>query len=203
MVQIVLSPTDFERILDDYAGREVIHMPVVRTLSNITGQETLGNGTPVLIKCYIMRTGQNWDYDKAGFIEAGDAVALTRYTDGVSADDQLYAYGVRLTISNIDGDATTITVDTSTAHGLSVGDEVVIQDTTNYDGLYTVGGITDTDTFTIADTSHDFAAETSGNATKGFQKFRVKQYFEVPGVFDSTGGDTEIAYIACNLFLVE
>lgn len=199
--QNVLTVNDFDRILDNYAGRQIIHVPVTQTTSNISGEETLTDGTPAEIKAYIMRTGQNWDFEKAGFFEKGDAVALTKYADSVAMNDKIYADGVTVTISNIDGDATTITVDTSSNHGLSANDEVIISGTTNYDGVYTVATITDPDTFTISDTNHDFAAETSGYVVKDYSKFRVKERFDVPGVFNSTEATTTFTYTACNLFL--
>lgn len=69
-----------------------------------------------------------------------------------------------MTISAIDGDSTTITVDTvGDVHGFVTGDLVTIVGTTNYDGTYTVATSTDADTFTISDTDHDLAAETGGD----------------------------------------
>ena len=71
-----------------------------------------------------------------------------------------------LTITAIDGDATTITVTTGTdAHGLAAGNIVTIDGTTNYNGTFTVAGITDADTFTISSTSHNYAAEAAGQVS--------------------------------------
>lgn len=56
---------------------------------------------------------------------------------------------VPVTISTIQRDANVITVNTGSAHGLSVDDEVVIRGT-NYDGFYTVASVVDTDTITVA-----------------------------------------------------
>ena len=199
----ILTVENFDSLLDTSAGRQITHVPTVQTTSNISGQETLTRGAGVSIKAYFMRTSQNWDFQKAGFFQKGDAVAVCKIADGVKAEDLLYTDGLSFTITAIDGTATTITVDTSAVHGLSAGDEVIIKNTTNYDGVYTVATITDTDTFTIADTSHDVAAETSGNIVRNFEKFRIKQAFDVPGVFDSTGIGTTMVYTSCNLFLYE
>jgi len=70
-----------------------------------------------------------------------------------------------LTITAIDGDATTITVTTGTdAHGLVVGDLVTINDTTNYNGTFTVASVVGFD-FTITSSNHNQAAETSGTVS--------------------------------------
>lgn len=202
MVQRVINAEDFNFILDNYFGREITRVPVTQGTSNISGQETLTDGTPDEIKAYYLRRNQTWDYKKEGFLEQGDAVLLSKIDDAVKINHKIYADGTKLTISSIDGDATTITVDTSTDHGLSVGNKVIIQETTNYDGVYTVATITDSDTFTIEDTTHDLDAETSGYVIKDYLKFRVKEAFDVPGVFDSTGAGTTLIYTYSNLFII-
>lgn len=128
MVQNVLTVEDFDQILDNYSGRQVSHIPIVKTTSNISGKETLTEGTAVTIKCHFTRTVQNWDYAKAGFFEGGDAVMLSKYADGVVKDD----------IINVEGN-----------------------------------------------------------------KFRVKEAYNVVGVYDSTGSTTSFVYTSCNLFLTE
>ena len=127
MVQNVLSTSDFNRILDDYAGVQVSHTPVTKTTSNVSGQEALADGTPANIKCYFMRTGQNWDFEKAGFFEKGDAVMLAKVSDAVAKNDKITFKG---------------------------------------------------------------------------SVYRVKEAFDVPGVFDSTGSGSSYVYTACNLFLI-
>jgi len=126
MVQRVLSVADFDWILDNYAGRQLTHTPVTKTLSNYTGEETLVNGTPVSIKCYVMKTGQNWNIKDMGFLEKGDMVGLFKVADVVTLNS-----------------------------------------------IITVNG----------------------------EDFRVKESFDVPGVFDSTGSGTVYVYTAAMLFL--
>ena len=128
MVQNVLTVADFDRVLDNYTGRVVSHIPQVKTTSNITGQETLTDGTAVNIKAHIFRTNQNWDFAKAGFLEKGNAVMLSKYADSVGKDD----------VISMEGD-----------------------------------------------------------------KFRVRESFDVNGVYDSTGSGTSFVYTASNLFLIE
>ena len=126
MVQVAISVNDFDSILDNYAGQQLSHTPITRTKSNVTNEETLTDGSPVNIKAYFMRTAQNWDFAKAGFLEKGDAVMLAKVVDGVVKDDKI---------------------------------------------------------------------------TFKSQVFRVKEAFNVPGTFDSTGSGTVYVYTACNLFL--
>ena len=126
-IQKVLTANDFDRILSDYAGRQVTHTPTTKTTSNISGQETLTDGSPVVLKAYFMKKQQNYDFGKYGFTEQGDAVCLAKYADSVAKDDKI----------TVDGEV-----------------------------------------------------------------FRVKERFDVPGVFDSTGSGTSYVYTACNLFLI-
>ena len=127
MVQRILSVADFDWILDNYAGRQLTHTPVTKTASNYTGEETLTNGTPIAIKCYVMKTGQNFNFQEMGFLEKGDMVGLFK-----------------------------------------------IADTVKLNSIITVNG----------------------------EDYRVKQSFDVPGVFDSTGSGTVYVYTAGNLFKI-
>ena len=130
--QFVLTESDFIRILDNYAGRQIGHAIVTQTTSNISGQETLTEGNVSSIKAYLMPYKQNWNFEKAGFIEKGDAVLMAKYSDDVEMNDVIYGNGVSYSITAIDGDATTITMTTSVAHGLSSGSNIIILGTSNY-----------------------------------------------------------------------
>uniref|UniRef100_A0A6H1ZV52 Uncharacterized protein n=1 Tax=viral metagenome TaxID=1070528 RepID=A0A6H1ZV52_9ZZZZ len=69
-------------------------------------------------------------------------------------------------ITAIDGDATTITVNTgAVVNGFAAGDLVNIDGTTNYNGTYTIATISDAYIFTIASTAHNAAAESTGQAS--------------------------------------
>lgn len=127
MSQKILSVEDFNSILDNYAGRTISHIPVTQSTSNISGKETLSDGTPANIKCYVMKTGQNFDYGKYGLTEKGDAICLAKVADNVRVNSKLVFNG---------------------------------------------------------------------------ETFRVRESFDVPGVFDSTGAATYV-YTVCSLFLIE
>ncbi len=67
-------------------------------------------------------------------------------------------------IASIDGNATTISVTTATAHGLLAGQHVTIAGTVGYNGVYTIATAADTTHFTITDAGHDLDAEATGMA---------------------------------------
>ncbi len=127
MVQKIFSVADFDFILDNYAGRQLSHTPVTKTTSNYTGEETLTDGTPTNIKCYVMKTGQNFDFKGMGFLEKGQMVGLFKIADGVKINS-----------------------------------------------IITVNG----------------------------EDYRVRESFDVPGEFDSTGSGTVYVYTAGSLFKI-
>lgn len=90
---VIISVADFDQILNSYAGRTITHTPVTTTTSNITGEETQVDGTPVSIRCYVMKTGQNFNYKEAGFIELGDMVGLFKIADNVSINSKFTING--------------------------------------------------------------------------------------------------------------
>ena len=93
MANAMMSAGDFNQILDDWAGRTISHTPTVQTTSNITGQETLTDQTPVNIKCYVMKTGQNFKYQDMGFMEQGDMVCLSKVADNVKINSKITVNG--------------------------------------------------------------------------------------------------------------
>ena len=68
------------------------------------------------------------------------------------------------TTSNIDGNATTITVTHETYSGFVPGQRIAIN-TGTYQGGYFIDTVTSDTEFTIADTDHDLAADSSGTPT--------------------------------------
>lgn len=95
-----LSVDDFNRILDEYYGRNVSHISRSKTTDNITGGETWTESASTDIYCYCMRMEQKWTYDKRAQIEGGDAVLLSKYADGVKKDDIIEMDGVKYIVKN-------------------------------------------------------------------------------------------------------
>ena len=83
-------------------------------------------------------------------------------------------------ISSIDGNATTISITTSVNHGLYVGAPITIEGTTGYNGTYTVATAPTATTLTIADTSHDLGAETTGTTKLGYVPVLGVSYLSNP-----------------------
>jgi hypothetical protein len=70
-------------------GDTVTHTPVTKTLSNVTGDETLTDGTGVNINAYIVRKNAPWFLDKAGLIQGGDALMLVSSAITITKDDKI------------------------------------------------------------------------------------------------------------------
>lgn len=195
------TETDFQKLVLNDFGREIILVPVTQSISNFSGKETLTAGTASVIEAYFLRTNNEHDFQQSGLVEVGDAICVAKFASGVKKDDLIYADGTNVEISSIDGGTSSISVVTSTAHGLSASEEIMIVGTTNYDGDYTVNSVSGTTAFVITDASHDVATETSGQINKGFKKFRVKETINYPSVFDNTGGATRKIYSVSSCFL--
>jgi len=99
MVQKVFTVNDFNFILDNYAGQYLPHTKVTKTTSNYTGEETLTEGTAVNIKCYVMKTGQNFNFKEYGFIEKGDMVGLFKIADAVTLNSLITINGEKYRVN--------------------------------------------------------------------------------------------------------
>ena len=91
--QKMLDKAAFKRLLQQYSGRIVQHIPVTKLTSNLNGEETLSDGTSEYIKVHFVKTKNSYDFDKAGFIEKGDAVMLSDIDDDVNKDDKIIVNG--------------------------------------------------------------------------------------------------------------
>lgn len=196
----MITEAQFNTAYIQRLGRYVVHVPQTKALGNISGEETLSadESSASVILAVFLRREKRWVFDKAGLIEGGDAYLVSRPVAGVVKDDFIYANGTDLAISSVDGDATTITISTSTNHGLSAGDKVFVGGTTNYDALYTVASTPTATQFTITDNAHDLAAETAGIVTRDFDSFIIKDHI---GRYGQFGGSPEKVYDFSNLFL--
>lgn len=201
MIQNIFTEADFDRAMGDFFGRAVIQVPVTTTISNTYGAPTYTSGTGVQKKLYFLRMSQKFDFQEMGFLEQGDSIAVAKFSEGIVRNDLIYTDGTNYTITSIDGNSTTISITTSAIHGLSAGDSILILGTTNYNGVYTVATTPTTATLTIANTSHDLAAETTGQLVKSYRRYRVKEAVNYVGVFDkeNSNGTPTITYL--NLFL--
>lgn len=132
---------------------------------------------PVLTVTNLGVADLTW-YPRTLCNKIADASAFTDVIERLFVTGRMKAVfsGSTVAIGGIDGTATTITVDTSVAHNLSAGDIVTIAGTTNYNGTFTVATITDSDTFTIADTDHNENSEVTGTMIRGGATYRLLVY---------------------------
>jgi hypothetical protein len=118
-------------------------------LSGITSALTLANNLSV----YGSRSGSVIPVDSTDDFVKGDMCTFG------SLDRQVRVVGINtasdLTISSITGDGTTATVTTSTAHGLSAGQSIVLLRTgvAAYDGEQAIAAVTTGTTFTFTSTT--------------------------------------------------
>lgn len=194
----ILSEADFTSNFLNVFGQYLALVPTIKDYSNVSGEQTLTIGTASIILAIYVRMKQNWFYDKQGNVEGGDAYLMCAGSVSINKDDFIYCDGLDYSLSTISGNATTISGTTTSAHGLSIGSQILITNTTNYNGLYTIATTPTTSTFTITDASHNLAAETSGRLTRNFNKYVVKELLTRYGQFV---GSQEKCYTYCNLFL--
>lgn len=89
----ILTEATFEDQFLTYFGRYIDHIPITKTTSNITGEETLTDGVTAKLTCYFIKTNQIVDYEKNGLTIRGDAILLSKCSDSVERDDKILADG--------------------------------------------------------------------------------------------------------------
>ena len=82
-------------------GRTVSRTPIIKTIDNITGRETLSEGTPVNITAVAERINKDWTFDKEGKIEGGDAMIMVAPTTTLNEQDYVTFDGVTYEVRNI------------------------------------------------------------------------------------------------------
>ena len=93
--------TDFTNFPLADLGRTVKHIPITKQINNITGEETLTEGTQTDITAIVMRINKKWTFDKEGKIEGGDAYIMTAPDVSISEQDRIIADGIKYTIKNL------------------------------------------------------------------------------------------------------
>ena len=84
--------TGFRDLFEQYLlelGADVVRTPVTKTTSNVDGDETLTEGTSETITCYFARDSQEWNFDKPGQVEKGDAFMLIKQDQSMNKDDKI------------------------------------------------------------------------------------------------------------------
>lgn len=78
----------FESMIDNFS-KTLTYTPVVKTVDNITGDETLSPGTPVSIVGAFFRKEDDWTQDKAGLIQNADAILLVKKDVTIAKDSTI------------------------------------------------------------------------------------------------------------------
>lgn len=134
--QYVLTETCGGRSQDYELGAESVGIPQRHSMLSI-----VGNGTNVDVT-----------FSAATHFLAGDKLDLRGVTPK------------KFAISSASSTSTTLTINTTVAHGLNVGDSVVVEGASlaGYNGTFTVATVPDADTITITDASNPGAMGASG-----------------------------------------
>ena len=78
----------FTKYLEALA-KSVVRTPVTKTTSNVTGDETLTDGTDETISVTFFRRETNWAMENPGLIEGADAIMLFVSTQTMNKDDKI------------------------------------------------------------------------------------------------------------------
>jgi len=158
-----------EKIIFDYSDGDAIADLVITEVAAVAQPILTVTNLGVADLTWFPRTLANKVADASAFTDVAEKIFVTGKMTAVIS-------GSTVAIGGIDGDTTTITVDTSAAHNLVAGDTVTIAGTVSYDGTYTVATKTDADTFTIASTDHNDASESTGTMIHGGATYRLLVY---------------------------
>lgn len=101
MGQLEAARAQLRQVLPQYFTTSVTYIPIVKTTSNTTGDETLTDGASYSIKVYIVRKNAPWFLDKAGLIQGGDALMLTFYDQTIAKNDKITWNGNTYRVENV------------------------------------------------------------------------------------------------------
>ena len=82
------AQTAFETMIDAFA-KTLTRTPVTKTISNVTGNESLTEGTPVSISGPFFRQEDDWSQDRAGLFQGADAILLLKNDVVLNKDDKI------------------------------------------------------------------------------------------------------------------
>lgn len=89
MGQLEAAKNQLRTILPQFFVTPVILSSITYSKSNIDADETATVSGTSSVNCYIVRKTRPWSFDKAGFIEGGDAVMLVQYNQSINRGDKI------------------------------------------------------------------------------------------------------------------
>jgi len=78
----------YATMIDNFA-KTISRTPVTKTTDNITGDETLTDGTPANISGALFTKEDSWIQDKPGLLQNADAVLLVKPSVTINKNDKL------------------------------------------------------------------------------------------------------------------
>ena len=87
-MSINFTNAGYELLIDNFA-KTISRTPVTKTTSNISGDETLTDGTAANINGAFFRREDAWAQDKEGLFQGADAVLMVKEGVTINKDDKL------------------------------------------------------------------------------------------------------------------
>jgi len=90
----------YERMLDNF-GKVVSYTPVTKTTSNITGEESLSDGTPGNVTLTFYKRDEKYSQEIQGLMDNADAVVLAKNALTLEKDSKITYQGEVYRIDNV------------------------------------------------------------------------------------------------------
>ncbi len=89
-INFAASKSSFDSHTFENFKKTVTRTPVTKTTSNITGNETLTDGTPdATYECILYRQEDDWAQDKPGLFQGADVVIIIKTSQTINKNDKI------------------------------------------------------------------------------------------------------------------
>lgn len=89
MPQIEEALKQYRRVMPQFFITSVTHIPVIKKIDNVTGDELLIDSNSNIINVYIVRKTSDWWFDKTGEIQGGNALMLVKHDQIINKNDKI------------------------------------------------------------------------------------------------------------------
>ena len=87
-MSINFASVTYETMIDNFS-KTISRTPVTKTISNVSGQETLTEGSASNISGAFFRKEDAWSQDKEGLFQGADAILLVKSGVTINKNDKL------------------------------------------------------------------------------------------------------------------
>lgn len=94
------SADDFINTVIHDVGVSLTKVPVTKEIDQLTGDESLVEGTSTTVTAYFVRKFQKWQFDKEGRIEGGDAFMMSSTTATANVNDIIVRDGEQFRVQD-------------------------------------------------------------------------------------------------------